>query len=175
MKFDIRQFKITDYLVTPRDIYHGVLYVVQRITVRDTVGALLVVGLFAVLQFVFDVSGDGLFFWPFIAVIIYWNLDARVAFGLALATLVLIPFLLILFNQEIMLTGEFWAERVAVWTYSFLVIGTLKQIVEYLVENKTKKNQPPAGPAATVKPAAKQPVKKISLDIVPPQRKYLKK
>jgi hypothetical protein len=112
---------------------------VERITVLDIVGGLIVAGLFALLHFVLGISGDSLFFWPFIAAVIYWNLDARVSFGFALVTLVVIPVLLILFNKEILLTGEYWAERVAVWTYYFLVIGMLKQIVEYVQERRKKK------------------------------------
>jgi hypothetical protein len=141
-----KKFRASDYLLTPRDVYSWLAQVVARISWRDAAGVFIIlyVGLYG--RFVFNVSWQGTFFLCFIAALVYWRLDSRVAISLALAGLVCIPLLLILFNQTILLTGQYWAERVAVWVYYFLVIGVLKQIAEYMAsqrrQSKKKKSRP---------------------------------
>jgi len=46
--------------------------------------------------------------------------------------------LLSLFNYRILLMGDIWAERVAVWAFYFLSIGVMKQIVEFRVDQNSK-------------------------------------
>jgi len=92
----------------------------------------------AVLRWKLHISIEGLIFWSFIIILFYKKWDSRISIGLALACLVTLPVLLSLFNYRILLMGDIWAERVAVWAFYFLSIGVMKQIVEFRVDQNSK-------------------------------------
>jgi ABC-type multidrug transport system fused ATPase/permease subunit len=74
-------------------------------------------------------------FWLFFVSMFFWRIDARIAIGLALISLVLVVVLLILaqtFGHSSPESGlRYWAEQSAVWAYLFLVIGVVRQVWEY--------------------------------------------
>lgn len=131
--------KITEYLFTPKDAWKGILYLAKNATFRDLLGVLLLPVVFVGVHYIIGWSLEAGIFWMFIVSMWYWRIDSRVAIGAALVCLVIIPLLLTLFRQEIFLTGEYWAERVAVWAYYFLVIGVVRQIFEYIKEQRQAK------------------------------------
>ncbi len=90
---------------------------------------LVEVFLLGVLTFVFfmqqinrDVELTLIILWIFL--VIFYRLESSVSFLLALAFLILVPFLLI-FNLNLI------AENSSMWTYFFLVIGTFQAAIEY--------------------------------------------
>lgn len=89
----------------------------------------------AVLRWKLEISIEGTVFWAFTVVLFYKKWDSRISIGLALACLVTLPVLLSLFNYRILLVGDIWAERVAVWAFYFLSIGVVKQIWELKTES----------------------------------------
>lgn len=134
-------FKIKNYILTPKDLYIIVKGWTKKMIIWDYSGIILILALSFILVYLWALPLEPIIFWLFILAIVYWNLDSRISIGLALACLITIPFLLILFNKNILLAGEDWAEQVAVWAYYFLVIGVVKQIVEYAMENREEKTQ----------------------------------
>lgn len=105
----------------------------------DWLGVLLLAIYTLVFGFFFSLPPEPLFFFGFIIAVIYFSLDSRIAIGLALACLVIVPLLLYLSEEQILFRGEIFAERVAVWAYYFLVIGVVKQIFEYRGEANTER------------------------------------
>lgn len=132
-------FRASDFLLTPKDAWVGLRRLATAIShasLRDVNGVLLLMLTAFSLYWFSTISVEGIVFWIFIVVLFYWKLDSRIAIGAALGLLVLIPFMLWLHSIDILIYGEIWAERVAVWVYYFLVIGVVKQIVEYKQEQK---------------------------------------
>lgn len=121
--------KFSEYILTPFDIARGICAAYQQATLRDFIGILAVASIGIIMLIATPLSGTVLFFVIFIAVLLYWRLDARVPLTLGLACLVGIPILLLLFRTNILLTGEYRAEQIAVWAYYFLVIGVLRQVL----------------------------------------------
>lgn len=132
-------FRIKDYLVTPRDIYELIKRAWKLSHYSDWLGVLLLAIYALVFGLFFSLALEPLFFFGFIIAVIYFSLDSRIAIGLALACLVIVPLLLYLSEEQILFYGEVWAERVAVWAYYFLVIGVVKQIFEYRGEANTER------------------------------------
>lgn len=60
-----------------------------------------------------------------------YKFEGRVSIAGALVFLAMCPFLLI-FKKELI------AEKAAIWTYMFLVIGVAQEFIEYLGENRKK-------------------------------------
>lgn len=132
-------FKIKNYLITPQDIYWGVKLIFKKADFNDFIYCLVVLIVAVILKLYLNLSVQAIFFLLFIVILFLWRLNSRVSIGFGLAALICCPILLILSNKQIMLTGEYWAEKFAVWTYYFLCIGVAKQIVEYMNDNRKKK------------------------------------
>ena len=84
--------------------------------------------------FVFKFTSDFiiLFFTGlWILVVRHYKFEGRVSIGLALGFLILCPFLLILKQETV-------AEKAAIWTYMFLVVGVVQMIIEYAKEKDTR-------------------------------------
>ncbi|QQR50349.1 hypothetical protein IPF86_00290 [Candidatus Nomurabacteria bacterium] len=124
--------RLTDYLLTPGDVY-GWLTTLHK---RDYIGAGLV-ALVVVLGTVV-LSFEGGVFLAFATALFYWHIDSRFAITCALVCLILIPILLILTKFMFVITDA-TAERVATFAFYFLSIGVIKQIWEYSREAKAKK------------------------------------
>ena len=107
----------------------------------DFIGVSILGLYFFVFSRLFGAPAEPLIFIGFILAIIYWGMDSRVSIALALACLVIMPILLILFNKDILVNGEIWAEQAAVWAYYFLVIGVVRQIFEYQRDAKKEKKK----------------------------------
>jgi len=122
---------IKDYILVPKDV--GVLAIRfwRRLNYTDWLGVVGIVLYVLVVGWMYGMPGEPLFFIGFILAMIYWQIDSRVSIALALVCLVCIPMLLVLFNKNMLFSGEIWAEQVAVWAYYFLVIGVVRQICEY--------------------------------------------
>jgi len=133
--------KIANHILTPRDIYQLLKYSWARAGLRDLNGLLLLVILSLIFRLYLNLSLENSLFLLFICTLFYWRIDARLSIGLALVGLISIPVLLILFNQNIYLLGEYRAEQAAIWVYYFLSIGVVKQIWEYASENKKSKTK----------------------------------
>jgi len=58
-----------------------------------------------------------------------YKFEGRVSVGMALGFLVLCPFLLILKKEAI-------AEKAAIWTYMFLVVGVIQMLIEVRKEKR---------------------------------------
>ncbi len=58
--------------------------------------------------------------------------DSRILIGAALFCLVACPLFLIANNEKV-------AEKIAIYAYYFLVVGVIKQFVEYIREDKKEK------------------------------------
>ncbi len=123
-------FKLKDYIFVPKDIVilGRKFWFWSHYT--DFLGILALLIYYVVLGRIFSLALEPLFFSGFILAIVYWDMDSRVAISLALLCLVIIPVLQILYNNNILFSGEIWSERIAVWAYYFLVIGVVKQIFE---------------------------------------------
>ncbi len=124
--------RLTDYLLTPGDVY-GWLTTLHK---RDYVGAGLVVLVVALGTVVLSFEGGA--FLAFATALFYWRIDSRFAITCALVCLILIPVLLILSKFMFVITDA-TAERVATFAFYFLSIGVIKQIWEYSREAKAKK------------------------------------
>lgn len=66
-----------------------------------------------------------------IGAVVGYRLEGRFSFASALAFLVICPISLILKN-------EFIAEKAAIWTYMFLVVGTVQSLIELKVGNSSR-------------------------------------
>ena len=133
-------FRASDYVFTPGDAIHfGREFwgTVRRLGGRDILGIALVSAVVFALRVYAGFGPEALFFWAFALSIFYWRWDARLPIGAALGCLAAIPLLLVLYNQNIVYSGEDWAERVAVWAYYFLVMGVGKQIVDVHAARRT--------------------------------------
>ena len=144
-------FRLSSYLITPFDLWRGFAFVVKRARLRDWFGVVLLVALALLLRLVFHISVEGIAFWLFFAVLLYWRLDSRISIGCALAGLVVIPVLLTLYNSKVLAAGDYWAERVAVWVYYFLCIGVIKQMIEYRAADKGRERRASNVPAVNKK------------------------
>jgi hypothetical protein len=122
---------LKDYLFDHKDLHALYRYVRSRLSMQDWIGILLLVALVAVVNQFYVIQFEAIFFTIFILAIWRWNIDSRLAIGLALVCLVIVPILMMLYNNLYLVEGDIWAERVAVWAYYFLVIGVVKQIFEY--------------------------------------------
>jgi len=120
------KFKIKNYLFTPKDFFD----MFKKMGQRDIIGIIILIIISFILRLFFDFKMESIIFWSFFISLFWWKLDSRISIGLALACLCTCPILLILFNKNILLLGDIWAEQMAVWTYYFLVIGVVKQIYE---------------------------------------------
>ncbi len=131
-------FKLKDYIFTPKDawkLFRKLFFVVKKSTKRDVVGGVLFVviafGLFHFANFTFE----GVFFWLFFFVLVFWNLDSRISIGAALVGLIIVAILNAMSNRGTSFVVG-WDEKVAVWVYFFLVIGVAKQMIEFKMESR---------------------------------------
>ncbi len=134
---------LSEYAFTPRDIGHVVGWFFRRIrTARfwDWVGIALLLALGIALRTYTELGLDDIFFWVFTAWIFYFNLDARISIGCALAGLFTIPLLLFLAEKGFAF-GEMGAEEVAVWVYFFLVIGVVKQVIDMIRDGRSQPSE----------------------------------
>lgn len=138
---NLSNFKVKNYLITPKDIYLGVKHIFKKASFNDLIRLAVVLIFLVIFKLYLSLSLESIFFLLFIIVLFIWKLDSRVSISFGLAALICCPILLILSNQQIMLTGEYWAEKFAVWAYYFLCIGVVKQIIEYIQDNRKKRNQ----------------------------------
>lgn len=134
-------FKLKNYLITPKDIYLGVKAIAKKASFDDLIKGLVLLIFYVLFKLYMSMSLEGIFFLLFILALFIWKLDSRVSISFGLVALICCPILLILSNQQIMLTGEYWAEKFAVYAYYFLVIGVIKQVVEYIMDNRKKRNR----------------------------------
>lgn len=100
----------------------------RPLTPKHLTGSALIAAIIAGLIMWTDLRADEIFFWVFAVWIVWWDRDARISIGAALAGLVAIPILLALEARDIAVWDDGAAETVAVWVYFFLVIGVGKQI-----------------------------------------------
>ena len=156
------QFKTSDYLFTPgdcirlaREFWRGL----KTLGFRDGIGLALLAGVALALRLSMGFGLEAIYFWVCAVAVVYWRLDARLPIGAALACLVTIPVLLLLYNQNILFTGDAWAERVAVWAYFFLVIGVAKQLFDLQVarHRTDTKPSPMYDPAGYITPISLEP------------------
>ncbi len=124
-------FKIRDYIFTPKDAY----YLIKRADKRTLLGVLLLLGLDIILRNQLGTSYEALGFGSLIFAIVFWDLDSRIVFSLALFYLILIPLILLLPNQTFP-AAQLWAQKSAVWAFYCLVIGVAKQLWEYFIERR---------------------------------------
>lgn len=134
-------FKIKNYLITPKDIYLGFQTLVKKSTPDNITRLGIVLIILVLLKLYLNFSFESTFFLLFIAVMFIYRLDSRVSIAFGLACLICCPLLLILFNQNIMLTGEYYAEKFAVFAYYFLCIGVVIQIIEYIRGGKKRETR----------------------------------
>ena len=127
----MKPLKISSYLLTPRDLFTLLKRFYHWSHYTDFLGLLILLTLASALSYLLLLPPEPIFFLCFIAATIYWHLDSRVSISLALLCLIAIPILLTLYNKNVLLLGDAWAETVAVWAYYFLVIGVVRQIFEY--------------------------------------------
>lgn len=90
------------------------------------VGGMVV--LFFLLNYFLDFTAT--FFLMFLAILIVFKIDGRVAIFLALLALILAPILLISYQ-------ELWAEQSAIYAFGFLLIGVIVRIVETRRQGET--------------------------------------
>ena len=135
-------FKIKDYILTPIDIYRGVLHLIKNAGLKDIIGLAVLAGLFVFFRNYLEWQTDSSLFMIFWIALFFWNLDSRISIAGALVCLISCPILLILFEKDILLLGEEYAEQSAVWAYYFLVIGVTKQIWEFRKESAEEKEEP---------------------------------
>jgi hypothetical protein len=128
-------FRLKDYIFVPKDFLDLIKKLWTWSHFTDWMGIIILAVYFFVFGYIFDASPEPLFFIAFILAMIYWSMDSRVSIALALACLVSIPVMQVLYNKNILFQGEIWSEKVAVWAYYFLVIGVVKQIFELKKEN----------------------------------------
>jgi hypothetical protein len=132
--------KATDYLLTPKDVWHIVRDTFRRADERDWIGVIIILFFIAArLSPLLNIALRESLFLIFLFVIFYWRVDSRVSVGLGLSCLVIIPLLLVLYNARYLFEGDLYAEEVAVWAYYFLAIGVVKQIGEYIADSKVHK------------------------------------
>ena len=149
--------KLNDWIFTIADVrkfFRRLFEFVKNASKKDWLGFLLFAVLAGAMHFGLHFSLEGIFFWLFFFVLVFWNLDPRISIGLALAGLVVIPILLALSSRGIFFASQAAAEQVAVWVYFFLVIGVVKQIVELKFEsrhNETEKSTQPDGNVGSVR------------------------
>ncbi|MCK5123114.1 MAG: hypothetical protein KAQ87_03125 [Candidatus Pacebacteria bacterium] len=132
-------FKTKDYILTPVDLHRGILHLVKKAGPKDIIGLAVLAGLFVFFRNYLEWQIDSSLFMLFWIALFYWKLDSRISIAGALACLISCPILLILFEKDILLLGEEYAEQAAVWAYYFLVIGVIKQIWEFRKESKEEK------------------------------------
>ena len=131
--------RLSDWIFTFADLrnfFRRLFEFVKNASKKDWLGFLIIVVLAVAMHFGLHFSLEGIFFWLFFFVLVFWNLDSRISIGLALAGLVVIPFLLALSSRGIFFASQAAAEQVAVWVYFFLVIGVAKQIIELKFESR---------------------------------------
>jgi hypothetical protein len=130
--------RLSDYTFTPRDfgqLFVGLFRRLRHADLLDWIGIVLL-GAFTVGLHTYTALGyDDIFFWVFAAWIFYFDLDARVSIGCALAGLITIPLLLFLGDLGYAF-GETGSEEVAVWVYFFLVIGVVKQVWDSIQDSR---------------------------------------
>jgi uncharacterized membrane protein YciS (DUF1049 family) len=124
-------YKIKDYIFTPADLFHGILYVLKNIHLWDIMGLILLVLVYFNIKIFLGWQSDSTIFFLFFFAIIYWDLDSRVPIALALFFLLLCPLFYFLSNDYNLLIGEYWAEQAAVWTFYLLVFGVVKQMWDF--------------------------------------------
>ncbi len=129
-----KRFRLSDVIITPRDIWALVRHLFSRRGQRDLFGLILLLVWTAELGYGLHASPEVVFFWGFVLVLVYWRQDGRFALACALACLVMTPVFLELGQGGWLLYGKKWAEQTAVWTYYFLCIGVGKQIFDMLLE-----------------------------------------
>ena len=133
-------FKTKDYILTPVDLYRGILHLVKKTGPKDIIGLAVLAGLFIFFRNYLEWQTDSSLFMLFWIALFYWKLDSRISIVGALISLVFCPIFLILENNYGFLMGEIWAEQSAVWAYYFLVIGVTKQIWEFRKEDTGEKD-----------------------------------
>ena len=69
----------------------------------------------------------------YLIVVLILNVNSKIPIIIALSLLVIVPFLLF-FGKNLI------AERLTIYAYFFLVIGVIKQIRNFIVENRNKKS-----------------------------------
>lgn len=147
-------FKIKDYILTPYDFYRGILHLIGEIKKagpKDIIGLAVLTILFFIFKYYLAWQTDSSLFMIFWIALFFWNLDSRISIAGALVCLAACPILLILFEKNILLFGEEYAEQSAVWAYYFLVIGVTKQIWEFKRESAEEKEEPEAEEKAVEK------------------------
>jgi hypothetical protein len=144
--------RLSDYLITPKDVWKAfrkLFSVLKKMTVRDVIGVILTIVLMGVLFRNLAYFSEGVFFWPFFFVMLYWDLDSRISIGAALAGLVAIMIASIFANANVAFMQS-WPETIAVWVYFFLVIGVVKQIWDMRKpENREEETEHPDIDTAT--------------------------
>lgn len=145
----MRVFRISDYLITPQDILRGIRFLYARATLYDFLGIMLLSLTGITLIHATTLSGEAIFIILFVASMLFWRVDSRLPLTLGILCLATIPALLFMFHKNILLTGEYRAEQLAIWAYYFLVIGVLLQLLPFTNKKKSKiTNTPLIAPLA---------------------------
>jgi len=125
--------KITNFITKKRTKKQG-LFLKQHSQKYNIIGSILLIILVLGLFIFTKLTSIDIFFWAFFISMFYWHIDSRVSIGGALVGLVAVMILTILGNWKLFTNAQNWSETVAVWVYFFLVIGVVKQIWEYKIE-----------------------------------------
>ncbi len=123
-------FKVTDYILTPMDLYHGIRALL-KLSLMGWVRLILVVGAYFVARH-YGASIIDAGFITFLVVTFTYDIEARIPLSLALGALILIVLILTLGPHTEFINETTWPEPIAVWVYYFLAIGVLKQMKDVL-------------------------------------------
>ncbi len=127
-------FKASDYLITPVDLYHGIV-ALFRLSPMGWVKLILVLGTFFVARH-YGVGFIDAGFLTFLIATFAYNIEALVPLSFALASLLLIVLIMILGPHTEYVNETTWPEPIAVWVYYFLAIGVLKQMKDVLMDRR---------------------------------------
>lgn len=88
------------------------------------------------LYFVTQLPIEGIFFVLYVFGAFWWKIPSRVSIATSLTLLTLLPFLFLAKQYEII--GTEWFERVGLWAYFFLLIGTAVYVWELKIMERPK-------------------------------------
>jgi hypothetical protein len=117
--------RFADFVLTPRDVWH----VIRHMNRRDWLGLALVLVIGIIVALWLADPSAGLFAAGLIGAL-FWRIDSRWPFGLALAALVLIPLMQAAYQRNWLFQGEAISQGLAVAVWYLLAIGVVRQIVE---------------------------------------------
>jgi len=134
--------KPSDYLLNLSDLGQLAHLAARRTTPRDLLRLLITVSVFLFVILTINDYEAG-FFAAVLTAILAWSINGHVPLIAALILLTFVPALQLLYNANIAITADQWAERVAVWAYYMLAIGVIKRAVELFRSNRQAEAEAP--------------------------------